>query len=479
MWVETVRDGLGRAIGVLTRLVLGSRVLRAGMRIIPTPLRREIPRLGRRLRRMELESGPYPGTPHQIAPSDLPAGAIPYGYEIGERAGIGIFLVDQRRPTRIPRKVNGIKLRKFPSGPGLSYPKNQGADPEIDTDRFRRMVQRVEVINAGACTWPDPQTRIRLLTAAAACGTPIIFEPDHNSEDLHHRVQGPEQMLRTASGGHSVKDLLADHETRDLVAWRQWRGVRPDVAPVPVTIVIATRRPDMLTRWSPQIRAQTHRPLSICVALHGEDWGEITNAEITAHLGEIPVHITRCPQDWVLGQVLNAATNNAGGDLIVKWDDDDLYSTEHVADLVRTWDTTGAMLVGKACEYVYLKGSDVTVRRIQAARESVSRTMAGGTLCISRADLEQLGGWDPIPSGVDVGLISRVQAAGGLAYRSMGFGYMMIREPSGQGHTWGVQDEHFLTPATPRRMGLAVDWAQIDAPAEILNELGASAGETH
>jgi hypothetical protein len=477
MIVETVRDSVGRAIGLITRTVLGSPTLRAAIRIIPTPIRRQIPRWGRRLRRMELESGPYPGQPRGLAPSDLASLAIPYGYEIGERSGIGIFDVDRKRPTRIPRKVNGVKVRYFPSGIHLNDPKNAGCDPARDADRFRRMVQRVQVIDDRSSTWPDPNTRTRLLLTAAASGTPVALDPSA-AVDL-----GGGPTLHTAMSEHSLEELLADPELRDLVAWRQWRAARPVVAPVPVTVLIATRRPEMVARWAPQIAAQTHRPLSVSVALHGDLFGPEVEAEIAAllsdhDLDEIAVQITRCPSDLVLGEVLNAATAAATGDLIVKWDDDDLYARDHVADLVRTWDTTGAMLVGKACDYVYLKGSDLTVRRIQAAREAMSRTMAGGTLCISRVDLDRLGGWDRVASGVDVGLITRVQESGGLAYRAMGFGYMMIREPSGLGHTWGVQDDHFLTSGTPQRPGLRTDWAQIDAPASAIGTVQDSALKT-
>lgn len=471
MIVETVRDGVGRAIGGITRAVLGSPILRSAIRVIPTRIRRQIPRWGRRLRRMELESGPYPGQPRKLAPSDLASLAIPYGYEISERSGIGIFSVGRKRPTRIPRKVNGVEMRYFPSGIHLHDPRNRGCDPAHDANRFRRMVQRVHVIDGRACTWPDAETRVRMLSAAAASGTPVVLDPTTPVDEKMPSA------LWVAMSTHSTAELIANAEMRDLIAWRQWRATRPDVAPVPVTIVIATRRPEMVARWAPQIAAQTHRPLSVSVALHGEQFGPETEAQITALLkdhggdhggdhgaDQIAVYFTRCGSDLVLGEVLNAATAAATGDLIVKWDDDDLYSREHVADLVRTWDTTGAMLVGKACDYVYLSGSNLTVRRIQAPREAMSRTMAGGTLCIARADLDRLGGWDRVPSGVDVGLIAKVQDAGGLTYRAMGFGYMMIREPAGQGHTWDVQDQHFLTENTPHRTGLRIDWAQIDAP---------------
>jgi hypothetical protein len=475
MIVEMMRDALGRAIGLVTNVVLKAPLLRSAIKIIPTPIRRRITRSGRQLRR--LEAGPYPGQPRHLAPSTLPDGAIPFGYEIGTRRGIGVFDLAQRRPSRLPQRVDGQLLRRFPSGPHLARPRNARADPARDAVGFRRMVQRAIAINDQMSTWPDQITRARLLHAAAASGTPVVLGPDPKVDEL--LPVGLVQAMRTAHGTVltntvlTSEALMSDIELRDRIAWTQWRAARPDVAAVPVTILIATRRPDMIRRWAPQIAAQTHRPLSVSVALHGPEFDQITADQIQALLGQIPVHITRGGEDLVLGELLAAATAAATGELLVKWDDDDLYSTGHIADLVSAWDTTGAMLVGKACDFVYLTGSDVTVRRIQAAREAISRTMAGGTLAISRIDLATLGGWDPVRSGVDVTLISKVQEAGGIAYRTMGYGYMMIREAAGHGHTWGVEDTHFLVPANPRRPGLDLAWAGIDAPAAVIEDLRA------
>jgi hypothetical protein len=470
MFVEMMRDALGRAIGLVTKVVLKAPLLRSAIKIIPTPIRRRITRSGRQLRRRE--AGSYPGQPRHLAPSTLPDGAIPFGYEIVARRGVGVFDLAQRRPTRLPRRVDGQLLRRFPSGPHLARRRNARSDPARDAVGFRRMVQRTVAINDEMSTWPDQITRARLLHAAAASGTPVVLGPDHAVD--HLLPVDLVQAMRTANGNLLTSDaLVSDVELRDRIAWTQWRAARPDVAAVPVTILIATRRPDMIRRWAPQIAAQTHRPLSVSVAFHGPQFDQITVDQIQALLGEIPVHITRGGEDLVLGQLLAAATAAATGELLVKWDDDDLYSTGHIADLVSAWDTTGAMLVGKACDYVYLMGSDVTVRRIQAAREAISRTMAGGTLAIGRTDLAALGGWDPVRSGVDVALISQVQEAGGIAYRTMGYGYMMIREAAGHGHTWGVEDTHFLKPANPRRPGLDLAWAGIDAPAAVIEDLRA------
>ena len=56
-------------------------------------------------------------------------------------------------------------------------------------------------------------------------------------------------------------------------------------------------------------------------------------------------------------------------------DDDDYYSIEHLWDLVLALEYSGADLVGKAAEFVYLEEIDVTLRQIS---QDVDTRMAGG-----------------------------------------------------------------------------------------------------
>jgi hypothetical protein len=72
-------------------------------------------------------------------------------------------------------------------------------------------------------------------------------------------------------------------------------------------------------------------------------------------------------------------------------------------------------------------------------------------MMISRSDLDAVGGWQEIPSGVDKALISDVAASGRRLYRTHGKGYMLVRH--GDSHTWSVDDAYFEEQAQEIRDG--------------------------
>ena len=75
--------------------------------------------------------------------------------------------------------------------------------------------------------------------------------------------------------------------------------------------------------------------------------------------------------DRDLGQVLALLGERATGDLVTKWDDDDWYTTEHLLDLVAAMRYSGAGVVGKPAEYVYLSSLDLTLRRFSTGCRDV------------------------------------------------------------------------------------------------------------
>ena len=85
----------------------------------------------------------------------------------------------------------------------------------------------------------------------------------------------------------------------------------------------------------------------------------------------------RVDGELTLGDALNAGVEASRGELVTKMDDDDYYSTEHLWDLVLALEYSGADLVGKAAEFVYLEEIDVTVRQISPGRRTRGWRAAG------------------------------------------------------------------------------------------------------
>lgn len=239
----------------------------------------------------------------------------------------------------------------------------------------------------------------------------------------------------------------------DAAAVRQRREIlRPraevDGAPT-VSVLLPTRRPELLADISAMIRAQTYRRVEVIVAVHGGDPAEVPRPDV----GDLPLRVIGAPADRSLGHALALATEAASGDLLTKMDDDDHYGPDHLLDLVLAHEYSGATVVGKSATVVHLEPLDTTVRRIVGTPESLVHRVAGGTILVAAADLRALGGWADVPRAVDSALMRAAGSAGAEIYRPHDIGYVYVRQ-AGTDHTWSADLGHFLVGAREQWLGL-------------------------
>ncbi|WP_090787249.1 glycosyltransferase family 2 protein [Asanoa ishikariensis] len=224
------------------------------------------------------------------------------------------------------------------------------------------------------------------------------------------------------------------------------------VAPPSVSVLLVTRRLEHIAATVAAIERQTYPDLEIVLCLHGAH----PSAELLGQVARCsrPVELVAIgpEQRFGFGEAIGRATARARGSLITKFDDDDNYGPEHVWDLVLARLVSGATLVGKAAEFVHLHALDTTVRRQNGRAEHYAGVVAGGTMLISRGDLEEVGGWRPVPRSIDRGLIERVTRSGGLVYRTHPLGYIYHRRA--EGHTWDPGLEYFLRDNGPQWPGV-------------------------
>jgi hypothetical protein len=209
-----------------------------------------------------------------------------------------------------------------------------------------------------------------------------------------------------------------------------------------VSVVLATRRPEMLEHALAQVARQRRlSPLELVLAPHGftPDPGLVRAA-----LGGLPVTVLPQPAGRLFGDVLEAARLAASGDVVLKVDDDDWYAPDVVADLLRARAYSGADLVGMPAEFHYLTEQDLTVRRGHTS-EHYASFVAGGTMMVDRSLLAEVGGFRSVRKYVDAQLLAAVAAAGGATYRTHGLGYVLRRNPTG--HTWQADLDYLLDPA--------------------------------
>ena len=117
---------------------------------------------------------------------------------------------------------------------------------------------------------------------------------------------------------------------------------------------------------------------------------------------EGPLTVVGVSSERSLGDALNAGVDAASGEVVTKMDDDDWYGSDHLWDLMLALDYSGAELVAKGAEFVYMEELDITIRRFTGRSEGANvTTVAGGTLTISKHNLEAVGGLAPGPRAVD------------------------------------------------------------------------------
>lgn len=233
-----------------------------------------------------------------------------------------------------------------------------------------------------------------------------------------------------------LDDALA-REEHSVVLRRAALDAAYDVALPAVSVVLATRRPEMLAHALAQVGRQRGVDLELVLAPHGFDPGPVA-------LPGVPLTVLPQPADAVFGDVLQAAALAASGEVVLKMDDDDWYGPDVVADLLRARAYSGAQLVGMPAEMHYLTEQDVTVRRGHTS-EHFASFVAGGTMMVDRSLLMEVGGFRPVRKYVDAQLLAAVAAAGASTYRTHGLGYVLRRNPAG--HTWQADLDYLLDPS--------------------------------
>lgn len=227
------------------------------------------------------------------------------------------------------------------------------------------------------------------------------------------------------------------------------------VQPPSVSVLLVTKRLEHVATVLSAIEAQTYPNLEIVLCMHGVELSPQLRARIAESTR--PVETILLPAGHGFGEAIGETTARARGSLVTKFDDDDTYGPEHVWDLVLARHFSGGTLVGKSAEFVYLQTLNTTVRRNSGAPEAYVSVVAGGTMLISKGDLEEVGGWRPVPRSIDRGLIDRVRRAGGLVYRTHPLGYVYHRHSGG--HTWDPGLEYFLR-------GVGMQWPGLPQHAE-------------
>ena len=385
----------------------------------------------------------------------------PIGWFDGERKGVGAL------------------------GPRDRLPEGCEADREVGADD-RAALRKLGYLEDVAAFHRDPVARAGELVRLAATGVVVhladgdrrlapylgaelfaLMTSDVRSLGDAGREELGVRMRRAALREHSLGSRARQVAERVLSD--------PPWLPL-VSVVVATRRPGFLGRVLATVREQTYPRLELILGLHGEGFGEVGP---DAAGPSVPVKVLRLGAALPLGSVLNAAARAAGGTLLTKMDDDDVYGADHIWDLVLAREYSRAPLVGKASEFVYLGASHRTIRRpLGAAERFDAEDLSGAAMLIERSLLDRVGGWTRSSVGEDRFLLEAAARVGARSYATHPYGLLVVRH--GLRHSWDVGDAHYRKQAVVDEAGWRPELAGIGGappPLAVLSSPGDGASD--
>lgn len=392
----------------------------------------------------------------------------------GRPMGAGRPVIDLavHNPIRRQAKVGGVtpwrEGRILPEGRSWRIVVDGAHDIVVDPRRAltRETVEKLRPVawlDLGALAPPSTHSEERelggRLAELAATGVVLhggsqVLTADGLGPDLATHVareQVPPPGLETFNAAVAQRRAAMREHAGRFALSASLTGGAPELPHV--TVLLVTNRTELVGEFLQRVAAQTYPHLDVVVVMHGVPAPDDSAWE--QRLRELVSSTLVLDPTVSFGEALALATARAQGPLVLKMDDDDLYGPEFVWDLVLARAFSGAQVVGKQAELVYLEPFDVTVRRGFGV-EDYSEQVAGGTMLMSVADIMSVGGWRGVPRSVDRALMQRIVKAGGLTYVDRGVGFVYVRHD--RGHTWAADASHFLR-------NVEEQWHGVHAPA--------------
>lgn len=201
-----------------------------------------------------------------------------------------------------------------------------------------------------------------------------------------------------------------------------------------VAIVCSSNRPGDLANVAEMVGRQRLDELELVFVAHGDDFDPVQAEDALSSLSEQlkSVQILHRPTSLSLGECLNDALRRTDARFVAKFDSDDRYGVEYLADSLRTHSYAGAALVGKHSYYAHIESTGEYVLRYPGNEFRPTSTLAGSTLVIDRNLTDDLA-FEPISLGEDRAFIRACHRRGLTVFSGDRFNHVLVRTGA---NTW-------------------------------------------
>ena len=318
----------------------------------------------------------------------------------------------------------------------------------------------------------SPSMCARRIFEIIAAGTSVVTTSSAATKEFFTQEELPqpetdedaELVLRAFVRSKELRDRTVHKAQRRI--WREHTYTHramtvmdaldvPYTNPIPQTIsaVVSTNRPDHLGEVIATHTKQIHPDRELVLVTHGfEVHSDFLSQAKDAGIDNLVV--VPMPSDQTLGECLNAGVAAAGGTVIAKMDDDDIYGENYLSDQLAALRYSHADLVGKQAHYLHLRGRDIVMCRFPEREHRFTDLVMGPTLMGKRELFEEF----PFAErtlGEDTDLQHRLVKANARIYSADRFNFVQVR--GRHKHTWSVEDDLLLANSDVHSYGFAPD----------------------
>ena len=212
-----------------------------------------------------------------------------------------------------------------------------------------------------------------------------------------------------------------------------------------ISCITCSNRPKMIDNIIRNFTQQNYQNKELILLLEATDdeFKQIQN-----QLSEITnVKLVRQLNHEKLGSVFNKGVGLSNGEYIAKFDDDDYYGPNYLSDGILPFDYTIASVVGKTETFLYHENSEKFYLRFSGKSHKYLDFVMGATIIAKREVFDYVK-FGETNTGEDSEFLRRCNQHGFKIYSSDPFNWVHVRKKSSNFHTWQVDDEDLLRPAT-------------------------------
>lgn len=223
----------------------------------------------------------------------------------------------------------------------------------------------------------------------------------------------------------------------------------PEPRPEAVSIIAPVHRPCDLPNLAASLARQSWANMEAIVVANGE----LHESPLVAQaLGGLPNVTILHDSGKNVGGYLNLAVAHASGDIVMRFDADDVYFADYVRNSVQALQATDAEIAGKHSCFVWFESARRVFLRNPAPffhdAESAGHYGVGATHIVRRDVFREVRYVESVVRGEDYRFFEHCALRGLRNINLDPFNYLMVRRRDKAAHTWQVDDLTVLNNGT-------------------------------